>query len=84
GKIVPVEITVNLIRKAMAASTCKRFLVDGFPRNGDNLAGWHKQMGGAAHVGGVLMYECPEAVMESRLLERGKTSGAPLNNINKM
>lgn len=28
-----------------------------------------------ADVLGVLMYDCPEAVMENRLLERGKTSG---------
>merc|ERR1712010_75341 len=39
GKIVPVEITVNLIKNAMEAvlPECNRFLIDGFPRNTDNV-----------------------------------------------
>lgn len=45
GKIVPVEVTVNLIKKAMAASGSSKFLVDGFPRNFDNLQGWQRVMG---------------------------------------
>ena len=75
GKIVPVEVTVSLIRKAMAASGASKFLVDGFPRNFNNLEGWNKVMGDSASVEGVLFYECPEEVMESRLLHRGKSSG---------
>ena len=39
GAIVPVEITLNLIKKAMEQSTANRFLIDGFPRNEDNLQG---------------------------------------------
>ena len=44
GKIVPVEITCHLIKKAMEKhgwEKCK-YLVDGFPRNEDNLDGWNK------------------------------------------
>jgi UMP-CMP kinase len=35
GKIVPVEITCGLIKKAMEKQgwAAKKFLVDGFPRN---------------------------------------------------
>ena len=35
GKIVPVEITVNLIKKAMLKNgwEAQKFLIDGFPRN---------------------------------------------------
>ena len=38
GEIVPVEITVNLIKAAMqgAGWSTKKFLIDGFPRNADN------------------------------------------------
>lgn len=78
GKIVPVEVTVNLIRKAMekaAPGGGGHFLVDGFPRNFDNLEGWTRVMGEKAEVQGVLFYECPEAVMEKRLIKRGETSG---------
>ena len=38
GKIVPVAITVNLIKKAMIKHGWrkKKYLIDGFPRNEDN------------------------------------------------
>lgn len=40
GEIVPVEVTCALIMAAMNRSTpATRFLIDGFPRNADNLAG---------------------------------------------
>ena len=44
GTIVPVEITCNLLEKAMQNSDNpkKRFLIDGFPRNQDNVDGWTK------------------------------------------
>jgi hypothetical protein len=46
----------------------------------ENLDGWIEVMGDAAAVRGVLFFECPEAVMEARLLERGKTSGRADDN----
>ena len=46
GKIVPVSITVALIKKAMDAhifaGSDPNFLVDGFPRNVDNWEGWQE------------------------------------------
>jgi len=80
GKIVPVEVTVALIKKAMARSGGAKFLIDGFPRNFNNLEGWMRVVGDDAEVQGVLMFDVPEAVMEARLLERGKTSGRSDDN----
>lgn len=57
------------------------FLIDGFPRNQDNLDGWNRVMGNYAKVQFVLFFDCPEDVMEARLLERGKTSGRTDDNI---
>jgi len=37
-------------------------------------------MGSYAHVRLVLFFDCPEKVMEGRLLERGKTSGRTDDN----
>lgn len=38
GKIVPVEVTINLLRKAIFSNQeSLNFLIDGFPRNVDNL-----------------------------------------------
>jgi UMP-CMP kinase len=80
GRIVPVEVTVGLLRAAMAASGSGKFLVDGFPRNFDNVRGWGAVIGSAAEVDGVLQFEAPEDVMVARLLERGKSSGRSDDN----
>jgi UMP-CMP kinase len=84
GKIVPVVITVNLLKKAIQQHVAEHnkyfFLVDGFPRNQENLDGWSQVMGSLVTVQGVLFFDCPETVMEARLLERGKTSGRSDDN----
>ena len=36
GKLVPSELIVNLLLKAMLQSGNDKFLVDGFPRNEEN------------------------------------------------
>ena len=40
----------------------KKFLIDGFPRNEDNLSGWTKRMDGKVEVACVLFLDCPEDV----------------------
>lgn len=44
GSIVPVAITCSLLNRAMQTSDnpYKRFLIDGFPRNQDNVDGWNE------------------------------------------
>ncbi len=90
GKIVPVEISLNLLRNAMDAACessgsksygCPIFLVDGFPRNFDNLAGWTKEMPDYAAVIGSLVYDCPIDVLEKRILGRAETSGRSDDNL---
>ncbi|KAK9870283.1 hypothetical protein WA026_006370 [Henosepilachna vigintioctopunctata] len=48
GNIVPVEISCGLLKNAMLQSKTKKFLIDGFPRNEDNVQGWTKDV--ADHV----------------------------------
>jgi UMP-CMP kinase len=81
GKIVPVKVTVQLIKKAMEKSGATKFLVDGFPRNYENLNGWTEVMGDSAIVDGVLQYDVAEETLTSRLLKRGETSGRSDDNI---
>lgn len=61
GKIVPSEITVGLLRTAMQSSGWaeKRFLVDGFPRNQENVDVWNRIMTDA-EVEFLLFIDCPE------------------------
>lgn len=75
GKIVPVAITVKLLINAMksgmeAGKTC--FLIDGYPRNLDNVTGWEEHVGDSARVCGVLFYAAEENELERRLLGRGE------------
>ena len=48
----------------MEANSAQKFLIDGFPRNEDNLTGWEKQMDGKANVKFMLFIECPEKVRD--------------------
>uniref|UniRef100_A0A8C8DIR4 UMP-CMP kinase n=1 Tax=Oryzias sinensis TaxID=183150 RepID=A0A8C8DIR4_9TELE len=85
GQIVPVQITINLLRKAMEDTMQKdenkfRFLIDGFPRNEDNLQGWNTVMDGKADVKFVLFFDCDNQVCIQRCLERGKSSGRTDDN----
>jgi UMP-CMP kinase len=78
GAIVPVQVTLDLIRSAMEENMKKGhflFLVDGFPRNDDNLSGWNNSMRDFCTVSFCLFLECSEEVMEKRLLHRGLSSG---------
>jgi UMP-CMP kinase len=86
GKIVPMEVTVALLSNAMAdslatspppAGTKARFLVDGFPRKLDQAVFFEETVCPSELV---LFLDCPEDVMESRLLKRGETSGRDDDN----
>ena len=69
GEIVPVIVTVNLLKKAMekAGWASKKFFVDGFPRNQDNYDGWQEVMGEITDVKFVLFLECAEKTMIDRV-----------------
>ena len=41
------------------------FLIDGFPRNKDNLDGWTTEMGDKTNVRFVLFFDCDEQVHHS-------------------
>lgn len=43
GLIVPMEITINLLERAMVESGAQRFLIDGFPRKMDQALAFEKQ-----------------------------------------
>ncbi|XP_014246681.1 UMP-CMP kinase [Cimex lectularius] len=71
GTIVPVEITCKLIERAMRESGRTNFLIDGFPRNKDNLEGWQREMEDKAELLFVLFFKCSEDVCIERCLKRG-------------
>ena len=81
GKIVPAHITLNLLMKTIETTPGSRFLIDGFPRNRDNVDGWEKAMPSHFSVDGVLFIYCAENGLVERILARGLTSGRSDDNL---
>ncbi|KAI6240538.1 Like-Sm ribonucleoprotein and Adenylate kinase domain containing protein [Aphelenchoides fujianensis] len=79
GTIVPVAITCKLLEEAMnAAGDAPGFLIDGFPRNRDNLDGWQKEMSGKVREHFVLFLKAPFDICLARCLAR--PGGRPDDN----
>mmetsp|Transcript_9956 Transcript_9956/g.14940 ORF Transcript_9956/g.14940 Transcript_9956/m.14940 type:complete len:468 (+) Transcript_9956:52-1455(+) len=89
GQIVPVELSLGLLRIAMDEKAqeagsefgSRIFLVDGFPRNYDNVEGWMEHMPSYTSVLGSLVYNCPIEVLEARIMTRAETSGRSDDNL---
>ena len=99
GRIVPVEVTCNLLERAMiehcstlaakspqdngdtsSSQVQGKFLIDGFPRNADNLQGWTKQLADKVEVMFVLFLDCPHDVCIRRCLGRAQQQGSNIRS----
>ena len=77
GKLVPLVVPLTLLKNAMIKSGGKIFLIDGFPRAVDQGEAFESSI---MECKAVIFFDCPEAEMEKRLIERGKTSGRADDN----
>jgi len=89
GQIVPMEVTVELLKNAIKAALGEgrsgqgwadgkgRFLIDGFPRKMDQALKFDEDVCLSSLV---LFYTTTEEVMLKRLLKRGETSGRDDDN----
>lgn len=77
GKIVPAEVTIKLLQKAIQENANDKFLIDGFPRNEENRAAFESITGIVPEF--VLFFDCSEEEMERRLL--GRNQGREDDNI---
>ena len=81
GQIVPQEVTIQLLENAMKETVEKRggrrFLIDGFPRKMDQALKFEEIVCPSRFT---LFFDCPEVVMQKRLLKRGETSGRADDN----
>ncbi|KAJ6638938.1 UMP-CMP kinase [Pseudolycoriella hygida] len=89
GKIVPVAVTCSLLENAMtkcfAETGTNKFLIDGFPRNRDNLDGWTLQMSEKVDLQFVIVFDCTEEVCVERCLKRGAAgSGRTDDNLESL
>ena len=65
GKIVPSNITVNLILDEIKKSDNNVILLDGFPRNIENLETWNRL--NKYLISKCLFFDCEESVLINRL-----------------
>ncbi|KAL1584820.1 hypothetical protein WHR41_06662 [Cladosporium halotolerans] len=81
GKIVPMEVTIQLLENAMKATIeengNRKFLIDGFPRKMDQAIKFEEVVVPSKFT---LFFDCPEETMRARLLNRGLTSGRSDDN----
>jgi len=89
GKIVPVAVTCSLLENAMkkcyAETGTNKFLIDGFPRNQDNLDGWTLQMSEKVDLQFVIVFDCTEENCVERCLKRGAAgSGRTDDNLESL
>jgi len=90
GTIVPMEVTVKLLEKAIGSALKEgrsgegwangkgRFLVDGFPRKMDQALKFDEEVCLSSLV---IFFQTTEEVMLKRLLKRGETSGREDDNV---
>lgn len=67
---VRAQVTVGLLKDAMERSGKTKILIDGFPRNDSNREVFQKVVGYDCSL--VLFFDCPEDVLEKRLLSRNQ------------
>ena len=72
GKLIPSEKLISFVKLGIMSSKNKKILLDGFPRNQDNINEWNKQMKNVADVVAVVYFEVPDDVMKQRLLGRNE------------
>ncbi len=80
GKIVPVKITCGLIKQKMEENgKDKLYLIDGYPRNKDNIDGWMEVFDGSegkkSNILCLLNLDCSLETCVNRLKNRGLSSG---------
>ncbi|UJR08764.1 hypothetical protein I4U23_013020 [Adineta vaga] len=75
GSLVSTELTCKLLDEAMKKTDKHNYLIDGFPRNQENVDGWKKTMANKVNIQCVLIFDCDEKTSTTRCLERGKNSG---------
>ena len=85
GKIVPAKITCQLAKDEMDKKGKENvYLIDGFPRNKENLEGWVKVFGEECIILAVLLLDCPDDVCTSRIQYRSKNSGRIDDNLDSL
>eukprot|EP00792_Barthelona_sp_PAP020_P002869 TRINITY_DN144_c0_g1_i1.p1 TRINITY_DN144_c0_g1~~TRINITY_DN144_c0_g1_i1.p1 ORF type:complete len:194 (+),score=64.51 TRINITY_DN144_c0_g1_i1:34-615(+) len=83
GKLVPAEITIELLKRAMEEQPGKSFIIDGFPRSIVQAELYAKIVGNLG-ICTINLDVQSESVLIERLLKRAETSGRSDDNIDSI
>ena len=72
GKLISSATLMKVLKEYVMSSTNKKILVDGYPRNQENIDEWEKQMKDLVEVNGALYIEVSNEEMTKRLLGRNE------------
>ena len=72
GKLISSERVLFYLRDAILKSENKKILVDGYPRNLENMVAWDKMIGDAVDVKAALFFDCSAEEMRRRILGRNE------------
>lgn len=72
GNLVSSDIVVNLIKSEFEKDKSKTYLLDGFPRNQENLNVWNKIISNTAKIDFMLFLKTSDEKMIERLKHRAK------------
>ena len=72
GKLISSERVLFYLKDAILKSENKKILVDGLPRNQENLDVWNKTMKDVVDVKAALFFDCSAEEMKKRILGRNE------------
>jgi UMP-CMP kinase len=72
GKLISSERVLFYLKDAILKSDKKKILVDGYPRNQENMDVWEKVMKDVVDVKAALFFDCPAEEMRKRILGRNQ------------
>ena len=72
GKLISSERVLFYLRDAILKSDNKKILVDGYPRNLENMIAWDKMIGDAVDIKAALFFDCSAEEMRRRILGRNE------------
>jgi len=72
GQLCDASVVIALIKKTLSSCPGTLVLIDGFPRSLENAKDFVSMFGIGEHC---ILFECPDEIMVSRIVERGKKSG---------
>lgn len=74
GKLVSSDIVVKLVKEVFEKDRTATYLLDGFPRNKENLNVWKKIIGNSAKIEFMLFLKTSDEVMMQRMNKRAAES----------